>query len=82
VNWLAMLESGEVKMMRELATREGVNISNVSRMINLTTLSPYIVVAMLNDTLPDNITLLEWAADPPLVWKIRENRKQRIEFDT
>ena len=67
--WLAMLESGEVKTLRELAVREGVNNSYVSRMINLTMLSPYVVAAILDDTLPDHITLLELAADPPLVWE-------------
>lgn len=66
--WLAMLESGEVTTIRELATREGVDNSYVSRMINLTMLSPYVMQAILNDTLPDNVTLLELAADPPLVW--------------
>lgn len=67
--WLAMLESGEVKTLRELAVREGVDNSYVSRMINLTMLSPYMVAAILDDTLPDNITLLELAADPPLLWE-------------
>jgi len=67
--WLAMLESGEVQTMRELAAREGVDNSYVSRMINLTMLPPWTIAAILNDTLPDNITLLELAADPPLVWE-------------
>lgn len=67
--WLAMLESGEVSTMRELATREGVDNSYVSRMINLTMLSPYVVAAILNDTLPDDITLLELSADPPALWE-------------
>jgi len=58
----------EVKILRELAVREGVDNSYVSRMINLTMLSPYVVAAILDDTLPDNITLLELATDPPLVW--------------
>ncbi len=66
--WLAMLESGEVQTMRELAAREGLDNSYVSRMINLTMLPPWTVAAILDDTLPDNITLLELAADPPLVW--------------
>jgi len=66
--WLAMLESGEVTTLRELAVREGVDNSYVSRMINLMMLSPYVVAAILEDTLPDHITLLRQAADPPLVW--------------
>lgn len=63
-----MLESGEVKTIRELAAREGVDNSYVSRLINLTMLPPLTISLILGDTLPDNITLLELASDPPLVW--------------
>ncbi len=63
-----MLESGEVKTIRELAARERVDNSYVSRMINLTMLPPLAISPILGDTLPDNITLLELASDPPLVW--------------
>ena len=63
-----MLESGEVKTLTEIAKREGVDNSYVSRMVNLTTLAPDIVEAILEDALPDTITLLELAADPPVLW--------------
>lgn len=43
--WLAMLESGEAKSLKEIATREGIDNSYVSRMVNLTTLAPDIVAA-------------------------------------
>jgi hypothetical protein len=66
--WLAMLESGEVRTLTEIAKREGVDNSYVSRMVNLTTLAPDIVTAILDDTLPDDITLLELASDPPVLW--------------
>ena len=62
--WLAMMESGEVKSLREIAAREGVDNSYVSRMINLTTLAPDIVVAILDDALPNDITLFDLAVDP------------------
>lgn len=52
-----------------LAAREGIDNSYVSRMVNLTTLAPDIVAAILDDALPGNVTLLELAADPPLVWE-------------
>ena len=68
--WLAMLESGEVKTMRELATREGVDNSYVSRMVNLTMLPPWTIAAILDDTLPDDAILFDMAVDPPLVWKV------------
>lgn len=32
--WLAMLESGKVKALREIARKEGVDKSYVSRMVN------------------------------------------------
>ncbi len=75
-HWLAMLESGEVKTLRELAAREGVDNSYVSRMINLTMLSPYVVAAILDDTLPDHISLLELATDSPFVWGRTRNSEQ------
>jgi hypothetical protein len=37
--WIAMLESREVKSLREIARKEGVDSSYVSRMVNLTTLA-------------------------------------------
>ena len=48
--------------MRELAAREGVDNSYVSRMINLTLLPPWTVAAILDDTLPNHITLFDLAA--------------------
>ncbi len=42
-----MLESDEVKSLRELARKEGVDSSYVSRMVNLTILAPDIVAAIL-----------------------------------
>lgn len=67
--WLAMLESGEVKSLKEIATLEGIDNSYVSRMVNLTTLAPKIVAAILDDTLPDHIILFDLAVDPPALWE-------------
>lgn len=63
--WLAMLESGEAKSLREIATREGIDNSYVSRMVNLTTLAPDIVAAILDDAMPNHVTLFDLAVDPP-----------------
>jgi len=71
--WLAMLESGEVGSMKEIARREGVDDSYVSRMVNLTTLAPDIVAAILDETLPEVVTLFELAAGTPRLWE--EQRK-------
>ncbi len=75
--WLAMLESGEVKSLREIAEREKIDNSYVSRMVNLTTLAPDIVVAILDDSLPNDITLFDLAVDPPALWD--EQRRRIVE---
>jgi hypothetical protein len=67
--WLALLEAGEVKSLRQIARREGVDSSYVSRMVNLTTLAPDIVAAILDETLPPEATLFDLAVDPPALWK-------------
>jgi hypothetical protein len=67
--WLAMLESGQVKNLTEIATLEGIDNSYVSRMVNLTTLAPEIVANILDDTLPCHVTLFDIAVDPPELWE-------------
>lgn len=66
--WLAMLESGEAKSLREIAAREGIDNSYVSRMVNLTTLAPDIVAAILDDAMPNHVTLFDLAVGPPALW--------------
>jgi hypothetical protein len=46
-----------------------VDSSYVSRMINLTSLAPDIVAAILDETLPPNLTLFDLAVDPPALWE-------------
>jgi hypothetical protein len=41
-----MLESGNVKSLKEIAQRESVDTSYVSRMVNLTALAPEIAAAV------------------------------------
>ncbi len=72
--WLAMLESGEAKSVKEIATREGIDNSYVSRMVNLTTLAPDIVAAILDDALPNHITLFDLAVDSPALWDEQRER--------
>jgi len=54
--------------LKEIAAREGIDNSYVSRMVNLTTLAPDIVAAILDDALPNQITLFDLAVDPPALW--------------
>jgi hypothetical protein len=72
--WLAMLESGEVKSLKEIAAREGIDNSYVSRMVNLTTLAQDIVAAILDDAMPNHVTLFDLAVDPPALWEDQWNR--------
>lgn len=72
--WLAMLERGAVASLKEIAAREKIDDSYVSRMVNLTTLAPDIVTAILDDTLPSHITLFDLAVDPPLLWDEQRRR--------
>ncbi len=55
--------------MKEIATREGIDNSYVSRMVNLTTLAPDIVAAILDETLPPEVTLFDLASGTPLLWE-------------
>ena len=71
--WLAMVESGEARTLSEVAEREGMDRAYVSRMVNLTTLAPDIVAAILDETLPSEVTLFDLASGTPLLWE--EQRK-------
>jgi len=73
--WLAMLESSEAKSITELAAREKIDNSYMCRMLNLTTLAPDIVAAILDETLPHYVTVHELAISPPVVW---EEQRARI----
>jgi hypothetical protein len=56
--------------MKEIARRERVDDSYVSRMVNLTTLAPDLVAAILDETLPPEVTLfLVGGGDTVLLWE-------------
>jgi hypothetical protein len=55
-------------LWKELARRKRIDDSYVSRMVNLTTLAPDIVAAILEETLRSEVTLFELAAGTPLRW--------------
>lgn len=65
--WRDMLDHGEVASMKEIAERENIDFSYVSRMINMTMLSPDLTEAILDDTIPD-LTVEEIAIAPPDLW--------------
>jgi hypothetical protein len=47
-------------------------------MVNLTTLAPDIVAAILDETLPAEVTLFDLAAGTPLLW---DEQRGRLEGD-
>ena len=66
--WLRLLEEGKAKSLREIAEKEKVDSSYVSRMVNLTLLAPDIVAAILDDQLPEGISLFDLAVDVGVGW--------------
>ena len=70
-----MLEFGEAKSITELAAREKIDNSYMCCMLNLTTLAPDIVAAILDETLPQHVTVHELAISPPVLW---EKQRERI----
>ncbi|WP_157314540.1 LacI family transcriptional regulator [Chitinibacter sp. GC72] len=72
--WWQMIQRREVANLTELAKQVGVDSSYVSRMVNLTNLAPDIVAAILNETLPEHISLFDLAVDPALLWDEQRER--------
>ncbi|MGN7612748.1 hypothetical protein ACQZV8_11765 [Magnetococcales bacterium HHB-1] len=67
--WLALLESGEVKSISALAKQEGIDKSNLGKMLNLTCLAPDIKKAILDGTQPEKITPSQLRKTFPIVWE-------------
>ena len=74
--WLRQIESGKAANIASIAKAENVDRSYISRMVNLTTLAPEIQAAILDETLPDTVSLFNLASDTPLSW---EEQKGRVE---
>jgi len=66
--WVEMFESGEVGSLKEIAVKEGVDPSYISRMTNLVSLAPEVVLAILNDEIPPELTLFDLSVGTPLSW--------------
>lgn len=66
--WQRMLDRGEVTQIGELARQENQDHAYVSRLLNLTTLSPRIVEAILDDRVDDGIGVKDLAINPPMLW--------------
>ncbi|MBF0437375.1 MAG: hypothetical protein HQL77_18710 [Magnetococcales bacterium] len=66
--WQVMLESGEVNTIKDLAEKEKVNSSYLSRMLKLNSLAPQIVERILSGNYPDSINLASLRQGIPLDW--------------
>jgi hypothetical protein len=74
--WKAMLESGELASLTELAKSEKINLSYLCRMLRLTLLAPDIVEALLNGK-HSELELSDLLRPIPLMWG-----EQRNKFET
>ena len=66
-----MLESGVVSTVGEIAVREKINKSYVSRVLRLTLLAPDIVEAILDGRQPEGMTLPGLLKAVPVEWRLQ-----------
>ncbi len=66
--WKRMLEAGEFTTIAELAEREGIAPSYMTRVLRLTLLAPDIVDAILDGLLGPDVTLARLLAPFPAIW--------------
>lgn len=66
--WKQMLESGEFATVAELAEREGIAPSYMTRVLRLTLLAPAIVEAILNGKQGPVVTLVRVMEPFPMEW--------------
>jgi hypothetical protein len=74
--WLRLIESGKAANLAAIAKAENLDRSYISRMVNLTMLAPDIQSAILDETLPDTVSLFDLAVDMPMGWA--EQRKRVV----
>ena len=67
--WKKMLESGEFATIAELADREGIAISYLTRVLRLTLLAPDIVEAALDGRQGPEVTLARLLEPFPVEWQ-------------
>ncbi|EAQ26829.1 hypothetical protein [Roseovarius sp. 217] len=67
--WKCMLESGEFTTIAELAEREGIAPSYMTRVMRLTLLAPETVEAMVEGRQPPDANLAHFLEPFPVEWK-------------
>jgi len=71
--WKRMLESGEFATIAELAEREGIAASYMTRVLRLTLLAPDIVEAILDGKQGPEVTLARMLEPLPAYWCEQRN---------
>lgn len=66
--WKRLLESGEYATISELAEREGITPSYMTRVLRLTLLAPEIIEAILDGTKGPEVTLARVLEHFPTAW--------------
>ena len=66
--WKRMLESGEFATIAELADRDGIAVSYVTRLLRLTQLGPDIIDAILDGRQGAEVTLARLMEPFPVSW--------------
>ena len=78
--WQDQFESGKYKSIDEIAAANNVDRTHVSRILQLTSLSPTIVEQILEGTEPEGMSLRQLRKGIPLLWseqgKIAEASRQ------
>ena len=69
--WKRLLESGEFATVSELAEREGIAPSYITRVLRLTLLAPDIVEAILDGKQGPKVTLAQGLEPFPLAWQLQ-----------
>ena len=67
--WKRMLESGEYATIAELAEREGIAPSYMTRVLRLTLLAPDIIEGILDGKQGPEVTLAQVLEPFPLTWQ-------------
>ena len=71
--WKRMLESGEFATVNELADREGIAPSYMTRVLRLTLLAPDIVEAILDGRQGPEVTLASVLEPFPVEWSLQRH---------
>ena len=80
--WKRMLESGEFATIAELAEREGIAPSYMTRVLRLTLLAPEIVEAILDGKQVPEVTLARVLEPVPMEWQEQAARFSRLASQT